>query len=142
MNKVLLILLAATLILAGVSCVRADDAKGDSSESTDKAVTCIDTDDTGEKEEDRATEDETQNFTAESDSADSVVTKTPDEMPNITYEDYINMTAQQQTDFIKSFSSVGKFTEWYNAAKSKYDIDNDKIYIGEESIDLGDIFNK
>lgn len=57
------------------------------------------------------------------------------------YEDYINMTPQQQTSFIKSFSSLGEFTDWYNDAKSEYDENNDRIDIGDGTIDLGDIFN-
>ena len=59
-----------------------------------------------------------------------------------TYEDYINMTPQQQTLFIKSFPSISKFTEWYNAAKAEYDKNNGNIDIGEDTIDLGDIFGK
>ncbi len=57
-----------------------------------------------------------------------------------TYEDYISMTPQEQTEFIKSFPSVSKFMEWYNAAKAKYDKDNGNIDIGDDNIDLGDIF--
>lgn len=56
------------------------------------------------------------------------------------YEDYINMTPQQQTSFIKSFSSVGEFTKWYNNAKTEYYKNNGNIDIGEDTIDLGDIF--
>lgn len=149
MNKVLLILMSAAFIFSAVSCTDGGLTTEDSSKSIDTAA--IATDDYG-NHEDRVTEDETWNITGELDSDehdesgwennDTAVTKAPDKMPEITYEDYINMTPQQQADFIKSFSSVGKFTEWYNAAKVKYDKNNDKIYVGDESINLGDIFKK
>lgn len=59
-----------------------------------------------------------------------------------TYEDYINMTPQEQTAFIKKFPSIGKFTEWYTAAKKIHDKNNGNIDIGDDTIDLGDIFGK
>ena len=152
MNKVLLIFLSVAIILSAVSCADGESAVGGTSESTDTAVIDAGTDDIDKNDNDRITDNEGENITEELDSDeydesvresdDSAVTRAPDEIPDVNYEDYINMTPQQQTDFIKSFSSVGKFTEWYNDAKSKYDKDNDKIYIGDESIDLGDIFNK
>ncbi len=59
-----------------------------------------------------------------------------------TYKDYINMSPNEQTEFIKNFPSLSKFIEWYNAAKAEYDKNNGNVDIGDDTIDLGDIFGK
>lgn len=75
-------------------------------------------------------------------------TTAPDTVPDefdasqYTYEDYINMTPDEQTEFIKNFPSLGKFIEWYNEAKAEHDNNNGNIDIGDDTIDLGDIFGK
>ena len=75
-------------------------------------------------------------------------TTAPDTVPDefdasqYTYEDYINMTPDEQTEFIKNFTSLGKFIEWYNEAKAEHDNNNGNIDIGDDTIDLGDIFGK
>lgn len=52
------------------------------------------------------------------------------------------MTPDEQTEFIKNFPSLGKFIEWYNEAKAERDNNNGNIDIGDDTIDLGDIFGK
>ncbi|MBR6644728.1 MAG: hypothetical protein IKL21_03060 [Clostridia bacterium] len=52
------------------------------------------------------------------------------------------MTPDEQTEFIKNFPSLGKFIEWYNEAKAEHDNNNGNIDIGDDTIDLGDIFGK
>lgn len=59
---------------------------------------------------------------------------------SLSYEEYIAMSGEEQQKYFESFESVEAFFEWYNAAKAKYDEENESIEIGGDgSIDLGDI---
>ena len=57
----------------------------------------------------------------------------------VTYEEYMQMTATEQRDYMESFESVDAFFAWYNAAKAEYDAQNPDIEVGNGSIDMGDI---
>ena len=57
----------------------------------------------------------------------------------VTYEEYIAMSGEEQQKYMNSFSSIEAFFEWYNAAKAKYDAEHPSIEIGDGEIDLGDI---
>lgn len=66
----------------------------------------------------------------------------PDDYPlksRLTYEEYIAMTAEEQSAYRKTFESTKAFFDWYNAAKAEYDEKNAGLDIGDGSVDLGDI---
>lgn len=54
-----------------------------------------------------------------------------------TLEEYKNLTAQEQKQFFDSFPSLKAFNQWYNAAKKA--ADEEKVVIGDQSIDLGNL---
>lgn len=64
-------------------------------------------------------------------------TQTPSD--SLTYEAFINMTADEQLAYIESFESDDAFFDWYNAAKSAYDNANSGTELDGGTIDLGDI---
>lgn len=53
------------------------------------------------------------------------------------YEDYINMTGEQQLAFMQSFDSMEAFFAWLNAAKAEYEAQNPGTDVGDGNIDLG-----
>ena len=61
------------------------------------------------------------------------LTTPPEEM---TYEDFVAMTPEQQRLYQESFDDLADFFEWYNAAKEKYEEENPPIEI-DGPIDLG-----
>ncbi|MBQ4052501.1 MAG: hypothetical protein IJD09_02525, partial [Clostridia bacterium] len=64
---------------------------------------------------------------------------TPDPGANVTYKQYLSMTAKQKSEFFKSFPSAAAFNEWKTAAKAAYDAANSgNVVTGGGSIDLGD----
>ena len=163
MNKIIITLLSAALALLIVSCSSVDEVTDELSHSeesfsdgTSEKVTEDAWIDKGEPivtnnvldpggfDEDDVTDDgPTPNETKNP--PENVTTGIDTEFSGVdyskfSYEDYINMSAQQQSSFIKSFPSVGKFTEWYNEAKAEYDKNNGHINIGEDTIDISDIF--
>lgn len=52
------------------------------------------------------------------------------------YEDYINMTGEQQLAFMQSFDSMEAFFAWLNAAKAEYEAQNPGTDVGDGNIDL------
>ncbi len=56
-----------------------------------------------------------------------------------TLQEYQNLTAQEQKEFFNSFPSLKAFNQWYNAAKKA--ADEEKLVIGDNSIDLGNLLN-
>lgn len=58
------------------------------------------------------------------------------EQRNITYYDYINMSADEKNDFAGQFSSGKEFSEWKNAAAEDYaKQEAEKTYSGSVNID-------
>ena len=49
------------------------------------------------------------------------------------------MSGTEQAAFMNTFESIPAFFEWRNAAKAKYEEEQDRIEIGDGEIDLGDI---
>ena len=47
-----------------------------------------------------------------------------------TYEDYHNMTPEQQQYFVESFADMAAFFDWYNTAKETYEKEHGAIEIG------------
>ena len=62
----------------------------------------------------------------------------PGEEDTLTYEEYINMTADEQEAFIYSFEDMADFFLWHTAAKAKYDEEH-KVPEIDGDIDLGDL---
>ncbi len=59
----------------------------------------------------------------------------------MTYEEYMAMDGNEQEKYMKSFSDIEAFFNWYNAAKDKYEKENPSIEIGDGPIDMNDIIN-
>lgn len=62
-----------------------------------------------------------------------------EEADRVTYEEYNNMTPEEQVAFFQSFGSVEEFMAWYNQAKEEYEKEHGSIEIEDGNIDLGDI---
>ena len=58
----------------------------------------------------------------------------------MTYEKYIAMSPEEQQAYYKSFPSATEFFNWYNAAKEKYEAEQNYIEVDGE-INLGDYIN-
>ena len=59
-----------------------------------------------------------------------------------TYEEYNNLSGEEQQKYFNSFANPADFFTWYNAAKAEYEASQDRIEIGNDGvIDLGDIVN-
>lgn len=58
---------------------------------------------------------------------------------NVSYPDYIAMSADQQLAFIYGFSTIEGFLEWYDVEKTKYDEQNPGQDLGDGEIDLGEL---
>ena len=58
---------------------------------------------------------------------------------NVSYPDYVAMTAEQQLAFIYGFSTIEGFLEWYDVEKTKYDEQNPGQDLGGGEIDLGEL---
>lgn len=54
-----------------------------------------------------------------------------------TYKEYVALSKSEKAAFYKKFPSLGDFNRWYNAAKKAYD--EEKMVIGDSSIDLGEL---
>ena len=62
----------------------------------------------------------------------------PEEQKTLTYEEYINLTAEEQKDFIYSFSDMTDFFLWHEEAKAKYDEEH-KPPVIDGDINIGDL---
>lgn len=61
-------------------------------------------------------------------------------IPNSTaYEQYNNMSGEEQLAFMESFDSVEAFVAWLNAAKADYEASNPPIEITGDVIDLSEL---
>ena len=52
------------------------------------------------------------------------------------FEQYENMSAAQQREFMESFDSVEAFFDWYNKAKDEHNAQNPDVEIGNGVVDL------
>ena len=89
------------------------------------------------KETDPAEGDKTdkpEDATDSTEPADVTTQTTPPE--EMTYQDFIALTPEQQRLYQDSFNDLEAFFEWYNAAKEKYEEENPPIEI-DGPIDLG-----
>ena len=59
----------------------------------------------------------------------------------ITYEKYINLTADEQTAYRDSFESTEAFFTWFNAAKEGYEAQHPGIDVGDGNVNLEDLIN-
>lgn len=72
--------------------------------------------------------------------ADNETPKVPYEPAEVTYKDYLDMTAVEQQAFIMTFANPADFFTWFNDGKAAYEAANPSIEIGGDgSIDLGDL---
>ena len=55
----------------------------------------------------------------------------------LTYEEYEDMTAAQQREFMMSFADVEDFFDWYNQAKAEYEAQHPDIEIGDGKVEIG-----
>lgn len=55
------------------------------------------------------------------------------------YEDFMNMSSEQQQNFVDSFSSMDDFFAWYNSAKAVYEQENPPIEVGDGVININEI---
>ncbi len=62
----------------------------------------------------------------------------PEEQKTLTYEEYIQMTADEQEAFVYSFSDIHDFFLWHTEAKAKYDEEHKSPVIGGD-VDIGDL---
>ena len=56
----------------------------------------------------------------------------------LTYEEYMALSAAEQTAYRESFESTKAFFDWYNAARAEYDAKDPPIDV-DGSIDMGDL---
>ncbi len=54
----------------------------------------------------------------------------------ITYEEYVAMSDDERTNYIKSFSSLREFVNWFNEAKAKYDEEQDRVIIDDNDTSI------
>ncbi len=57
----------------------------------------------------------------------------------VTYEEYNDMSPEEQVAFFNQFASMEDFVAWYNQAKAEYEEENGAIDVGDGNIDLGDL---
>ena len=60
------------------------------------------------------------------------------EEKTLTYEEYINLTADEQEEFFYTFASLAEFKLWHKEAKAKYDAEHKPPEI-DGDIDLDDL---
>ena len=60
------------------------------------------------------------------------------EEKTLTYEEYINLTAEEQKTFIYSFENMDDFFAWHTEAKAKYDEEHKTPEI-DGDINIGDL---
>lgn len=59
---------------------------------------------------------------------------------NMTYEEFMDLTAEEQQAYFETFVSIEDYFAWYNAAKQEYEENKDKVDIGGDgNVDIGDI---
>ncbi len=74
------------------------------------------------------------------DNTDNETPKVPYEPVEVTYKDYLDMSAVEQQAFIMTFDNPADFFTWFNDGKAAYEAANPSIEIGGDgSIDLGDL---
>ena len=57
-----------------------------------------------------------------------------------TYEEYLNMSGQEQQAWFESFEDPEAFFAWYDQGKAAYDAAQDKVEIGEDgTVDMSEI---
>lgn len=61
-----------------------------------------------------------------------------DKEEKLTYEEYINMTADEQEAFVLGFADIHDFFLWHAEAKAKYDEDH-KVPEIDGDINIGDL---
>ena len=67
-------------------------------------------------------------------------TQAPEDDGVVTYEEYNNMTVDEQKAHFESFEDMAAFFEWYNNAKAEHEVKNPAIEIGGDgTIDLNEI---
>lgn len=78
---------------------------------------------------------------SQSGSTDDTTEDTPENNPTeLTYEEYLAMTPEEQDAFFDQFDSFDAFSAWLSAAKAEYDKNKEEIEVGSGgSIDLGDV---
>ena len=57
----------------------------------------------------------------------------------VTYEEYNNMSPEEQLAFFNQFASMEDFVTWHNEAKAEYEKENGSIDVGDGNIDMGNI---
>ena len=58
----------------------------------------------------------------------------------MTYEQYNELSAEEQEAFFNSFETVDDFFTWYNKAKQEYENNQDYIEIGgDQDINIGEM---
>jgi len=76
-------------------------------------------------------------------SADNEMPRVPYEPAEVSYQDYLDMSAAEQQAFIMTFSDPADFFAWLNEGKAAYEAANPSIEIdGSGSIDIGDLIGK
>lgn len=62
------------------------------------------------------------------------------ELVYVSYEEYNNMSPEEQMAYFNQFPSMEAFVQWHNEAKEEYDKEHGAIEIGGDgSVDLGEI---
>lgn len=64
--------------------------------------------------------------------------ETPSEEKTLAYEEYLDMTAEEQEAFIYSFEDIRDFFLWHTEAKAKYDEEHKVPEIGGD-VNIGDL---
>lgn len=82
---------------------------------------------------------ETEPKETESKETEPETTEPGEDDDRVTYEEYNNMSPEDQMEFFNRFASMEDFLAWYNQAKDEYEEEHGSIDIEDGNIDLGDI---
>lgn len=81
----------------------------------------------------------TDTVTRDPNPTDSPTSEPETERNYVTYQEYNNMTPEEQTAYFSQFPSMREFIKWHNEAKAKYDKEHGVIDVGDGKIDINDI---
>ena len=96
-----------------------------------------------EQTEDLHTDVPAPNMTSQPEEEESTDTAGIGRVPNSTaFEQYNNMSGDDQQAYMESFDSIESFVAWYNAALAEYEAVSNPIEITDGVIDLGELIGE
>lgn len=143
---IVLLLLTAVLLFFNRNSQPADNGTSDIPEDSESSSEKIKPGKNGENKikpaaapsNDRNSDNEELTEAPEDTSEPIVIDPEPEPAPLTEYEEYNNMSGEQQKEFYDSFESPEDFFSWYEQAKAEYDSTrNDIILDGSTNVEIG-----